>query len=176
MAGGLTKAYLISSSLAFLTLINHPLISLEPASRLHPSSPFNPIQSIAMAASSATLSISSGSCLKLSGLQSEKLEAFGGHRSQLVVRQSSKKNNPGRLSIRSEYSNGSSGGSGDFFAGFLLGGAICGTLAYVFAPQIRRSLLNEDESGFRRAKRPIYYDEGLEVTTFPAPLPRFSLA
>lgn len=29
--------------------------------------------------------------------------------------------------------------------------------------QIRRSLLNEDEYGFRRAKRPIYYDEGLEV-------------
>lgn len=32
--------------------------------------------------------------------------------------------------------------------------------------QIRRSLLNEDEYGFRRAKRPIYYDEGLEVITF----------
>ena len=29
--------------------------------------------------------------------------------------------------------------------------------------QIRRSLLNEDEYGFRRAKRPMYYDEGLEV-------------
>lgn len=42
--------------------------------------------------------------------------------------------------------------------------------------QIRRSLLNEDESGFRRAKRPVYYDEGLEVTTFPAPLPLFYLA
>ena len=25
-------------------------------------------------------------------------------------------------------------------------------------------MLNEDEYGFRRAKRPIYYDEGLEVT------------
>jgi hypothetical protein len=32
--------------------------------------------------------------------------------------------------------------------------------------QIRRSLLNEDEYGFRRAKQPIYYDEGLEVITF----------
>lgn len=31
--------------------------------------------------------------------------------------------------------------------------------------QIRRSLLNEDEYGFRKARRPIYYDEGLEVTT-----------
>ncbi|KAM0935430.1 hypothetical protein DsansV1_C29g0211711 [Dioscorea sansibarensis] len=116
-----------------------------------------------MAASSTTLSISGGSCLKLGGLQSEKLDAFGGRRSQLVFRQFSKKDNPGRLSVRSEYSNGSSGGSGDFIAGFLLGGAICGTLAYVFAPQIRRSLLNEDESGFRRAKRPVYYDEGLET-------------
>lgn len=49
-------------------------------------------------------------------------------------------------------------------AGFLLGGAVFGTLAYIFAPQIRRSILNEDEYGFRRAKRPIYYDEGLEKT------------
>ncbi|KAL9268808.1 hypothetical protein AKJ16_DCAP17167 [Drosera capensis] len=32
--------------------------------------------------------------------------------------------------------------------------------------EIRRSLLNEDEYGFRRAKRPIYYedDDGLEKT------------
>jgi hypothetical protein len=49
-------------------------------------------------------------------------------------------------------------------AGFILGGAIFGTLAYVFAPQIRRSLLNENEYGFRKARRPIYYDEGLEGT------------
>ncbi|KAH1113981.1 hypothetical protein J1N35_007359, partial [Gossypium stocksii] len=40
--------------------------------------------------------------------------------------------------------------------------AIFGTIAYVFAPQIRRSLLNEDEYGCRKAKRLIYYDEGLE--------------
>ncbi|KAF3651834.1 hypothetical protein FXO37_17817 [Capsicum annuum] len=57
------------------------------------------------------------------------------------------------------------GSGGDFVAGFLLGGAIFGTLGYIYAPQIRRSLLNEDEYGFRRAKRPIYYyDEGLEKT------------
>ncbi|RRT52037.1 hypothetical protein B296_00040519, partial [Ensete ventricosum] len=31
--------------------------------------------------------------------------------------------------------------------------------------QIRRSLLNEDESGFQKAKRPIYYDDGLEQKT-----------
>ncbi|KAK6794787.1 hypothetical protein RDI58_008240 [Solanum bulbocastanum] len=60
---------------------------------------------------------------------------------------------------------GGGGHGGDFVAGFLLGGAIFGTLGYIFAPQIRRSLLNEDEYGFRKAKRPMYYyDEGLEKT------------
>ena len=33
----------------------------------------------------------------------------------------------------------------------------------MFLLQIRRSILNEDEHGFRRAKRPVSYDEGLEV-------------
>ncbi|KAL3837938.1 hypothetical protein ACJIZ3_022529 [Penstemon smallii] len=68
------------------------------------------------------------------------------------------------FSVRAEYDDRSSGSGADFVAGFLLGGAVFGTLAYVFAPQIRRSLLNEDEYGFKRAKRPIYYDEGLEKT------------
>ncbi|KAF3432639.1 hypothetical protein FNV43_RR23741 [Rhamnella rubrinervis] len=68
------------------------------------------------------------------------------------------------FSVRSEHRDANSGGGGDFVAGFLLGGAVFGTLAYIFAPQIRRSLLNEDEYGFRRARRPIYYDEGLEKT------------
>ncbi|XP_052477891.1 uncharacterized protein LOC105789515 [Gossypium raimondii] len=62
------------------------------------------------------------------------------------------------------HGDGSRGGASDFAAGFLLGGAIFATIAYVFAPQIRRSLLNEDEYGFRKAKRLIYYDEGLEQT------------
>ncbi|KAK4734876.1 hypothetical protein R3W88_009137 [Solanum pinnatisectum] len=72
-----------------------------------------------------------------------------------------------KLSIRANYSDqrGGGGHGGDFVAGFLLGGAIFGTLGYIFAPQIRRSLLNEDEYGFRKAKRPMYYyDEGLEKT------------
>ncbi|PPS00575.1 hypothetical protein GOBAR_AA20092 [Gossypium barbadense] len=60
--------------------------------------------------------------------------------------------------------DGTKGGGNDFAAGFLLGGALFGTLGYIFAPQIRRSLLNEDEYGFRKAKRPIYYDGGLEKT------------
>ncbi|KAE9612835.1 hypothetical protein Lal_00027686 [Lupinus albus] len=67
-------------------------------------------------------------------------------------------------SICAEYRDSRGGGGGDFLAGFLLGGAVLGTVAYIFAPQIRRSLLNEDEYGFRKAKRPIYYDEGLERT------------
>lgn len=46
-----------------------------------------------------------------------------------------------------------------FHLGFDLG------LRFCFM-QIRRSLLNEDEYGFRKARRPIYYDEGLEVITF----------
>ncbi|XP_076940964.1 uncharacterized protein LOC143610345 [Bidens hawaiensis] len=69
-----------------------------------------------------------------------------------------------KLATCAQYNDRSRGSGGDFVAGFLLGGALCGTLAYIFAPQIRRSILNEDEYGFRRAKRPIYYDEGLEKT------------
>ncbi|MED6182963.1 hypothetical protein PIB30_033565 [Stylosanthes scabra] len=70
-----------------------------------------------------------------------------------------------RSSVCAEYREGGSGGGGvDFLAGFLMGGAILGTVAYIFSPQIRRSLLNEDEYGFRKAKRPIYYDGGLERT------------
>lgn len=37
---------------------------------------------------------------------------------------------------------------------------------FFYVMQIRRSLLNEDENGFRKAKRPIYYDDGLEVNGF----------
>lgn len=33
-------------------------------------------------------------------------------------------------------SDANSGGGGDFVAGFLLGGAVFGTLAYIFAPQV----------------------------------------
>ncbi|KAI3783799.1 hypothetical protein L1987_42886 [Smallanthus sonchifolius] len=69
-----------------------------------------------------------------------------------------------KLATCAQYNDRSSGNGGDFVAGFLLGGALCGTLACIFAPQIRRSLLNEDEYGFRRVRQPIYYDEGLEKT------------
>ncbi|OEL24809.1 hypothetical protein BAE44_0014172 [Dichanthelium oligosanthes] len=68
-------------------------------------------------------------------------------------------------------------GGGGFLTGFLIGGAIFGTLGYVFAPQISRtldSLLDEsgqdsesDETGLQRVPRTQggqYYDEGLEKT------------
>lgn len=34
------------------------------------------------------------------------------------------------------------GGGGDFLAGFVLGGAVFGTLAYIFAPQVISSYFN----------------------------------
>ncbi|ONK80577.1 uncharacterized protein A4U43_C01F19370 [Asparagus officinalis] len=118
-----------------------------------------------MAASSATLFASCGTQLQISSLQYEKLKAFGGNPCRLGVHQNSKKlNRCQKLSVTAKYSEDSSSGGGDFLVGFLLGGAVFGTLAYVFAPQIRRTILNEDEYGFRKAKRPVYYDEGLEKT------------
>ncbi|KAI5415463.1 uncharacterized protein LOC127138779 isoform X2 [Lathyrus oleraceus] len=67
--------------------------------------------------------------------------------------------------LRAEYrDNRGGGGGGELLTGFILGGAIFGTLAYVFAPQIRRTVLDENEHGFQRARRPIYYDEEIEST------------
>ncbi|KAJ8761694.1 hypothetical protein K2173_004470 [Erythroxylum novogranatense] len=110
------------------------------------------------------VSISGGSYLGAPELTSSRSNLFA-KTPKLAVQRNSKAVRTNRsFSVCAHYNDGSRGGAGDFVAGFLLGGAICGTLAYVFAPQIRRSLLNEDESGFRRAKRPIYYDEGLEKT------------
>ncbi|KAF8081045.1 hypothetical protein N665_0908s0002 [Sinapis alba] len=50
---------------------------------------------------------------------------------------------------------GMSGGGGDFIAGFILGGAVFGAAAaYIFAPQIRRSILSEeDEYGFKKPQQ-----------------------
>lgn len=45
---------------------------------------------------------------------------------------------------------------------------------FYLAMQIRRSLLNEDEYGFRKARRPIYYDEGLEVIRLLWPYTQYS--
>ncbi|OAY77134.1 hypothetical protein ACMD2_07033 [Ananas comosus] len=117
-----------------------------------------------MATSSTTHSLYGGTSIKTFP-QSNKLKLLSSHRSQLAISQSLTKSNHRRnVSVRAEFSDGSRGGGGDFVAGFLLGGAVFGTLAYVFAPQIRKSVLNENEDGFRKAKRPLYYDEGLEKT------------
>ncbi|KAK8934600.1 hypothetical protein KSP39_PZI014784 [Platanthera zijinensis] len=119
-----------------------------------------------MAASSAILSFAApgGVHTKTCGIHSNKLKNLGGCPSLEMRRGSKKSNHLQRWSVHAEYGGGSRGGGGDFVAGFLLGGAVFGTLAYVFAPQLRRSLLNEDESGFRRARRPLYDDGGLERT------------
>ncbi|PKI68992.1 uncharacterized protein LOC116206185 [Punica granatum] len=111
------------------------------------------------------LSLPGGPTLKSMELSSARSASFG-HTPCLAARRKLKQfGDKNRLSVRADsYRDGGRGGGSDFLAGFLLGGAVFGTLAYVFAPQIRRSLLNEDEYGFRRAKRPIYYDEGLEKT------------
>ncbi|EYU19752.1 hypothetical protein ABFS82_06G091200 [Erythranthe guttata] len=111
----------------------------------------------------APVSFSGGNRTKTCGVLSVNSGAFV-NRPLLKLQSKTGTRSTGKLSIRAQYDDRSSGSGADFAAGFLLGGAVFGTLAYVFAPQIRRSLLNEDEYGFRKAKRPIYYDEGLEKT------------
>ncbi|CAN7034817.1 unnamed protein product [Brassica oleracea var. botrytis] len=71
-----------------------------------------------------------------------------------------------KFSVSADYGgSGGGGGGGDFVAGFLLGGALFGAAAYIFAPQIRRSIMSEeDEYGFKKPEQPSYYDEGLEKT------------
>ncbi|KAL0403357.1 UNVERIFIED_CONTAM: hypothetical protein Sradi_1976500 [Sesamum radiatum] len=116
-----------------------------------------------MATAVAPVSVSGGHRTKNCGLVSVNSSAFV--KTQMLTIQRKMPTRANRnLSLRAQYDDRSGGSGADFVAGFLLGGAVFGTLAYIFAPQIRRSLLNEDEYGFRRAKRPIYYDEGLEVT------------
>ncbi|XWS58010.1 hypothetical protein CRYUN_Cryun09bG0222300 [Craigia yunnanensis] len=115
-----------------------------------------------MASCFSPISISGGSHLKAHEVCFTKSSTFRKTPSLAVRRKTMSSNR--QFSVCAEYRDGSRGGGNDFAAGFLLGGAIFGTLAYIFAPQIRRSLLNEDEYGFRKAKRPIYYDGGLEKT------------
>ncbi|KAL5568286.1 hypothetical protein UlMin_024861 [Ulmus minor] len=108
-----------------------------------------------MASCFTPLSISGGGGVSNSFLKTPKV----------LIQTKSNRNRNRNLSVRADYSDANrQGGGADFLAGFLVGGAVFGTLAYVFAPQIRRSLLNEDEYGFRRARKPVYYDDGLERT------------
>ncbi|KAK1572411.1 hypothetical protein Q3G72_032338 [Acer saccharum] len=117
-----------------------------------------------MASCFSPISISGGSHLKAHELSSAKSFTFGKTPKLIIQRKSNQLEANSKFAVSAQYKDNSQGGGGDFVAGFLLGGAVFGTLAYIFAPQIRRSLLNEDEYGFRKAKRPIYYDEGLEKT------------
>ncbi|KAJ7982630.1 Low-density receptor-like protein [Quillaja saponaria] len=114
-----------------------------------------------MATCFAPLSISGP--LKTRDVWYPKPNSFGIAPKLTVQRKSNLVGRNRKLSVCAEYGESGRGGGGDFVAGFLLGGAIFGTVAYIFAPQIRRSILNEDEYGFRKAKRPVYYDEGLET-------------
>jgi len=54
------------------------------------------------------------------------------------------------------------GGAGKFFAGFLIGGAVCGTLAFLFAPQLSKRLLAENDR--LRLPRFLDDDDSLETT------------
>ncbi|XP_019413713.1 PREDICTED: uncharacterized protein LOC109325672 isoform X1 [Lupinus angustifolius] len=117
-------------------------------------------------AATLSISISGGSHVNAPKLWLTKRNGFGvavfPNKSNFTLHSTNRRCS----SISAQYrcSDNSGGGGGDFLAGFLLGGAILGTAAYIFAPQIRRSLLNEDEYGFRKAKRPLYHDGGLERT------------
>ncbi|KAL5577720.1 hypothetical protein UlMin_019419 [Ulmus minor] len=96
-----------------------------------------------MASCFSPLSISGGGGVSNSFLKTPKLS----------IHTKSNRN----LSVRADYSDSNrQGGGADFLVGFLVGGPVFGTLAYVFDPQ--------DEYGFRRARKPIYYDDGLERT------------
>ncbi|KAI3471317.1 hypothetical protein Pfo_027980 [Paulownia fortunei] len=116
-----------------------------------------------MATAILHVSVSGGNHIKTLGILSVNSGAFV-KAPLLTIQSKTPSRTNHKLSIHAQYNDRISGSGADFVAGFLLGGAVFGTLAYIFAPQIRRSLLNEDEYGFRRAKRPIYYDEGLEKT------------
>ncbi|XP_010463722.1 PREDICTED: uncharacterized protein LOC104744374 [Camelina sativa] len=105
-------------------------------------------------------SLSGDSHLKAHCLSSTNLNLIRKSSTLTVI---TKSNRSHKLSVSAGYREGSrGGGSSDFVTGFLLGSAVFGTLAYVFAPQIRRSLLNENEHGFKKPEQPMYYDEGLE--------------
>ncbi|KAF0888901.1 hypothetical protein E2562_020128 [Oryza meyeriana var. granulata] len=103
----------------------------------------------------------------------DKVKLDGNHL-QLAIPSTSKNADQCRkLAICRAQSEDSKGGEG-FLTGFLIGGAIFGTLGYVFAPQISKtldSLLDEngqdgesDEHGLVKPRYGRYYDEGLEKT------------
>ncbi|XP_024020834.1 uncharacterized protein LOC112091421 [Morus notabilis] len=82
------------------------------------------------------LSFSGGSQLKRRELCSGKSNALVKTPKLAIQRKSSQLKTTRTFSVRAEYRDGNRGGGGDFFAGFILGGAVFGTLAYIFAPQV----------------------------------------
>ncbi|CAL9219358.1 unnamed protein product [Arabidopsis halleri] len=108
----------------------------------------------------APISFSGDSHVKEHRLSSTNFNAI---RKSSTLTVKTKSNRSHKLSVSAGYRGASKGGgSSDFVTGFLLGSAVFGTLAYIFAPQIRRSVLNENEYGFKKPEQPMYYDEGLE--------------
>ncbi|KAG8049102.1 hypothetical protein GUJ93_ZPchr0009g2342 [Zizania palustris] len=103
----------------------------------------------------------------------DKLKLYTNHFRVAIPSTSNNAGHCGKLAICRAQSEDSKGGGG-FLTGFLIGGAIFGTLGYVFAPQISKtlnSLLDEngqdgesDEHGLARPHYGQYYDEGLEKT------------
>ncbi|XP_044967952.1 uncharacterized protein LOC123427879 [Hordeum vulgare subsp. vulgare] len=129
-----------------------------------------------MAAPSAALSISGVAHTSPFGCRPKKLILNRNYLQLAVPSNSQNANHYGKLTVCRAESEDSKGGGG-FLTGFLIGGAVFGTLGYVFAPQISKTLdtlLNDDEQdgkpdeqGFQSVPRPRnaqYYDEGLEKT------------
>eukprot|EP00475_Leptophrys_vorax_P023333 TRINITY_DN31926_c0_g1_i1.p1 TRINITY_DN31926_c0_g1~~TRINITY_DN31926_c0_g1_i1.p1 ORF type:complete len:172 (-),score=13.82 TRINITY_DN31926_c0_g1_i1:383-898(-) len=70
-----------------------------------------------------------------------------------------------KLTVRADSDYRRGGGGGDFFAGFILGGAVFGALGYLFAPQISKAILGvtEDvEGGARTLPKWISESDSLE--------------
>jgi len=113
-----------------------------------------------MATSVVPAKLSGGINLKARDCSLPKSNVCG--KTLMMQRKSNQQRTNRNLSVRAEYDDHR--GGADFLAGFLVGGALFGTLAYTYAPQLRRVLLNEDEHGFRKARRPMYEeydDEGI---------------
>eukprot|EP00249_Psilotum_nudum_P009972 c22258_g2_i1 orf=124-645(+) len=70
-----------------------------------------------------------------------------------------------RFCVFAEY-NGMRGGTGDFLAGFLLGGAVFGALGYLLAPEVRKALSSSEKGigGLSRTLQKSWEDDGLEKT------------
>ncbi|KAJ0243652.1 Uncharacterized protein HA466_0196790 [Hirschfeldia incana] len=106
--------------------------------------------------------VSQSHYVKTNGLSTTKLNSICKTPALSIHKKSDRSR---KFSVSAEYGRRRGSGGGDFVAGFLLGGALFGAAAYIFAPQIRRSIMSEeDEYGFKKAEQPSYYDEGLEKT------------